>query len=162
MEPVPKEIAELAILDRFITAYHKRFGIKLINVLHRDKPDFEVTNPKTVKRLGIEVTGTYQNEEEAKIQYGSVQNWDIFVGSGEELITSLNSRLKDKAQKSKSYKFDGQIFLAIWLGSLVFNQKMDVDFIRHRINIPENDFSEIWLIIQSEEGTPELYPLQVG
>lgn len=57
MEPVPKEIAELAILDRFITAYHKRFGIKLINILHRAKPDFEVTNPETGNRLGIEVTG---------------------------------------------------------------------------------------------------------
>jgi hypothetical protein len=107
MEPVSKETAELVLLDRFITAYQKRFGIKLINVLHRDKPDFEVTNPETGKRLRIEVTGTYQNEEEAKIQYGSVQNWDIFVGSGEELIISLNSRLKDKAQKSKSYKIDG-------------------------------------------------------
>ena len=152
----------MAILDRFITVYHKRFDIKLINILHRDKPDFEVTNPETGNRLGIEVTGTYQNEEEAKIQYGSVQNWDIFVGSGEELITSLNSRLKDKAQKSKSYKFDGQIFLAIWLGSLVFNQKMDVDFIWHKIIFPENEFSDIWLIIESEEGTPELYPLEVG
>jgi len=71
----------------------------------------------------------------------------------------LNSRLKDKAQKSKSYKYDGQIFLAIWLGSLVFNQKIDVDFLKPRIIVPENDFSEIWLIIKGEEGSPELYSL---
>jgi len=70
--------------------------------------------------------------------------------------------LKDKAQKSKSYKFDRQIFLAIWLGSLVFNQKMDVDFIWQKIIVPENEFSEIWQIIESEDGTPELYPSEVG
>lgn len=75
---------------------------------------------------------------------------------------SINDRLADKAEKAKSYAFDHQIWLVILLGSLVFNQKVDVDFIRKRIVIPENRFSKIWLIIRDRDDySPELYPLQV-
>jgi hypothetical protein len=161
MKPVSKEEAEVLILEHFLIAYQKRFNVKLTNIIHRDKPDFDVTNPITKEHIGIEVTGSYQNEREAIIQYGDIDDGELFVGSIEELLTSLNNRLNDKAEKSKTYKFNGRIFLVIWLGSLVFNQKFDVDFIRHKLFIPQNRFSEIWLIIRDKDDySPELYPLQ--
>lgn len=160
-KPITKEEAEKIILERFIIAYQKRFGVRFTCIDHRDKPDFEVINPDTNEHIGIEVTGIYQNTEEAKIQYWAVDDWDVFEGSTDELISSLNNRLEDKAKKSKSYIFDGRMFLAILLGSLVFNQKLDIDFIQNQIAIPENRFSEIWLIIRDKDDySPELYPLQ--
>jgi hypothetical protein len=161
MKKVSGKTAEFEILKRFIIGYRKRFSIELNNINHRDKPDFEVSNPNTGECFGIEVTGMYQNEEEPKIQYGSIDKWDHFCGSIEELLSSLNIRLKDKARKSKSYNYCRRMLLAIWLDSLIFTAKFDVDFIRNQIIIPDNNFSEIWLIIQSKDDTPELYPLRV-
>lgn len=161
MKTVSREEAEVAILERFLIAYRKRFGVELTNIIHRDKPDFEVINPLTQERIGIEITGVYQNEKEAKIQYGAVDDWEIFQGSTEELLESLNRRLDGKARKCESYRYEGRIFLVIWLGSLVFNQKYDVDFIRREIVIPKNAYSEIWLVIRErEDNSPELYSLQ--
>jgi hypothetical protein len=161
MKPISKQVAETAILERFLIAYRKRFGVGLTAVIHRDKPDFEVTNPITHERIGIEITGLYQNEMEAKIQYGAVDDWERFEGSTEELLQSLNSRLDDKARKSKSYQYDGRILLVIWFGSLVFNQRFDIDFVSRQIVIPENAFSEIWLVLRDKEDySPELYSLQ--
>ena len=40
MKRVEHDEAEKAILKRFIEAYHKRFGIELVKIIHRDKPDF--------------------------------------------------------------------------------------------------------------------------
>jgi len=160
-KPVAREEAEKIIIDRFLIAYQKRFGVELTIITHRDKPDFEVIDPITNEHIGIEVTGVYQNEEEAKIQYWAVDDWEKFEGSTDEILSSLNMRLRDKAEKSKSYIFNGRMFLAIFLGSLVFNQKSDVDFIRNQIVIPDNKFSEIWLIIRDKDDySPELYPLQ--
>jgi len=63
MEPASREAAETAILERFLIEYHKRFDIELSNIIHSDKPDFEVTNPIINEHIGSEVTGTYQNEK---------------------------------------------------------------------------------------------------
>lgn len=161
MKRVSKETAEDAILKRFLEGYSKRFGVELINIHHRDRPDYEVTNPKTGEIFGIEITVVYQDDEEAKIQYGAVKEWGRFVGSSKQLLSKLNMRLEDKALKSKSYNYSGRMILAIWWGSLVFSEKFDIDFIRHEIRVPENDFLEIWLIIRNKDDySPELYLLQ--
>lgn len=135
MKRITRDTAEVAILERFLIAYSKRFGVELSDIVHRDKPDFQVRNPKTDEIIGIEVTGVYQNKREAKIQYSAINNWDRFKGSTEELVKSLNERLKDKSRKSKTYIFDGRMILALWLGSLVFNQKIDADFIHRQLKI---------------------------
>lgn len=162
MKKVSKEAAETAILSRFMFAYHKRFGITFTQIHHRDKPDFEVHHPISKERIGIEVTGVYQNEMEARIQNGAGESWDAYESSLEELLKSINARLVKKAKKSRKYEFNGRMFLVIWLGSIAFNQKFDMDFIRPRIFVPKSDFSEIWLVIsENHEGSPLLYPLQI-
>lgn len=83
MRLVSKEDAERVILERFLVAYQKRFDMKLVDVVHRDKPDFEVTNAATNEKIGIEVTGAYQNKREAIIQYGLLED-EAFEGSIEE------------------------------------------------------------------------------
>jgi len=162
MKKVSKEAAEAAILSRFMIAYHKRFGITFTQIHHRDKPDFEVNHPLTNERIGIEVTGVYQNEMEARIQNGAGESWDAYESSLEELLKSINARLVKKAKKSRKYEFKGRMFLVIWLGSIAFNQKIDMDFIRPRIIVPKSEFGEIWLVIsEKREGSPLLYPLQI-
>ena len=172
MKPISYKEKEEIILSKFLIAYKKRFGVDLKKKNHRDKPDFEVINTITGECIGIEVTGTYQSNEEAIIQNRrggeakiggrDVKDWDIFTGNSEDFIADLNNRIADKVNKLVSYTFSGRILLVIWCGSLNFNEKFDIDFIRGKINIPQNDYSEIWLIIrEKEDNSPALYPLQI-
>jgi len=163
MPRVTKNEAEHSIFERFNTAYEKEFGSLLVDVRHNDRPDFTATDPNSGKRLGIEITGVYQDKDEARIQYWDVENWVRFEGSLDALVSSMNKVLSDKAEKSWEYHFDGKLILSIWLGSIVFTEKTDIDFIRNEINIPHNTFSDIWLIIRNRtDFSPELYPLQIG
>ena len=163
MPRVTRDEAELSIFERFKTAYEKEFGSLLVDVEHNDRPDFTATDPHSGKRLGIEVTGVYQDKAEARIQYWDVENWVRFEGSLDDFVSSMNKVLSDKAEKSWEYDFDGKLILSIWLGSLVFTEKTDIGFIRNEINIPHNTFSDIWLIIRNlTDFSPELYPLQIG
>jgi len=161
MKKISKEAAEAAILERFMITYQKRFGHAFTRIKHQDKPDFAVRNPITKERIGIEVTSVYQNDKEARIQNGAAEPWDEYETSIDELLLSINTQLSKKARKSKQYMFNGRMFLVIWLGSLAFNQKTDMDLIRPRFIIPKNQFAEIWLIItENGDDSPLLYPLQ--
>jgi hypothetical protein len=124
MPRVTLEEAEKSIMTRFIDAYIKEFGVRLEKVIKRERPDFEAFDPKLKKNLGIEITGAYQDEEEAKIQYWAVNGWDIFEGSPDKIITSLNKIIKKKAIKSKNYRYCGMLVLAIWIVSLIFHEKL--------------------------------------
>jgi hypothetical protein len=161
MPRISREQAELAIFERFNSAYMKRFGYPLVDIEHQDRPDFIAVDPILEESLGIEITGVYQDSTEARIQYWDVDHWGKFTGSIEDLIKSLNCVLEDKSAKSWEYKFDGRLILGILMGSLVFNEKIDIDFIRNEIVVPENAFTNIWLILSDRsDNTPELYDLQ--
>jgi hypothetical protein len=161
MNRVTKAEAEKAILERFQIAYYKHFNVHLALKKTGDRPDFEVENMATHEKLCVEVTGVYQNESEAKIQYGAVEDWDHFEGSLDDLVVSLNRILDSKAKKSKTYELSSPIILVIYLGSLVFTEKFDIDRIRNRIIISENVFSNIWLLTRNQDDySPELYQLQ--
>lgn len=160
MNRVPKEIAEQVIFNRFRKPYENLIGVDLSNITHQDKPDFLATIPTTGEIIGIEVTGVYQDEEEAKIQYWRVDEWGWYSGDQEKIIAEMNRVLASKAKKSKDYKFDGRLLLAMFLGSLVFNEAIDMKYIKPYIKIPENNFSEIWVIIRNGEGTYALFSLQ--
>ena len=144
--------AEEALIDRFINGYKNRFGFDLVIVSHRDRPDFEVLNRQTGEKVGIEITGLYQSEREAKINYGREPSWERFSGSWDLLIANLNHLLAEKAEKSRGYQYCGRMFLAIYVGSLVFNETNDFDYVHSRIAIPENRFSEIWLMLRDSTG----------
>ena len=120
---ITRDTAELSIINRFIKGYKTLLDIDLVIVSHRDKPDFEVVNTQTNEKLGVEITGLYQNATEAKIQYDREPNWDSSSGSWDNLITKLNTLLSE-----------------------------DFCHMDSRIKMPENKFREIWLILRDSTG----------
>jgi len=161
MPRITKEEAELTIFERFIAAFERRFGYSLVDVEHDDKPDFRAVDPTLGEPIGIEITGAYQDPTEARIQYWDIDKWGKLIGSIDDLVENINTRLEDKAAKSWEYDFEGRLVLGIWIGSLVFNEKIDMDMIRNRLFFPENAFSNIWLIVKNrQDGSSELYDLK--
>jgi hypothetical protein len=162
MTRVDRITAEKAIMQRFAYAYEKRYRIKLANILHGDVPDFEAMDSSTENVFALEVTGVYQDDREAMIQYGEIEDWGRFKGSSEELLERLNRVLQSKAKKSFTYDVSDPLHLAVHIGSLVFNHAIDIDFIRPGIDVPDNAYQFMWLIVKSRDDySPELYELQV-
>ena len=161
MPRVDRETAQQAIFERFLIAYEKLFDIRLTKVSRRERPDYEVSDPSINECFGLEIAGVYQDEEEAKIQYSEIEDWVKITGSLDNLVDAINTIISKKAKKSKSYEYDRHMDLAIWMGSVTYNHSYDVNFILNEINIPENSFSRIWMILRdTEDFSPELYRLQ--
>jgi len=162
MTRVDKKTAEETVMRRFVYAYEKRYATQLGNIVHRDKPDFYAEDLPRDTIFALEVTGVYQDDREAMIQYGAIEDWRRYTGSSEELLESINKVLKSKAEKSFTYDVSKPLNLAVLIGSLVFNEALDIDFIRPSIFIPRNAYQFIWLIVRSSEDySPELYELQI-
>lgn len=159
MQQVNKDFAEKAIIDKFAEAYALDRGIYLEDLSDRERPDFEATVKETGERVGIEVTGLYQNQEEAMINYGKIPEWDTFTGSLDEIVSALNTCLEKKASKSPKYKFAGRMLFAIWAGSMIYNQPIDFEFILDQIKVPSSRFDQIWLILEDEKGETTLMRL---
>jgi hypothetical protein len=158
---VSKEQAEIAILNRFVEAYSRHYGADLVSLTHRDMPDFSAVDSVTHQTLGIEVTGVYQDEREAEINYWLEGEWGIIVGNLDGLLARMNHALTNKAEKSLSYEKIGPLILAIWIGSFVFHHASDVNHIGSRLGIPENPFSLIALVVTDDRGQfPLLHILQ--
>jgi hypothetical protein len=158
---VSKEQAEIAILHRFAEAYSRHYGAQLDGLTHRDKPDFSAVDSITHQTLGIEVTGVYQDEREAEVNYWLEGEWGILAGNLDALLSSMNQALINKAEKSASYEKIGPFILAIWIGSFVFHHASDVKGIEPRLHIPDNPFSLIALVVTDDRGqVPELHVLQ--
>jgi hypothetical protein len=149
---VSKLQAELAIVERFADAYFRKFGARLDDLTHRDKPDFSAVDSATHQTLGIEVTGVYQDEREAEINYWLEGEWGTIVGNFDALIANINRALVDKADKASSYEPLGPLVLAIWIGSFVFNHDTDMRFMKPRLKIPANPFSLIALVLTDEHS----------
>ena len=159
MQRRTKKNREGFIIKRFIKGYALTCGIDLIDLSPRESPDFEATIRETGERIGIEVTGLYQNQREAMINFGKIPMWDTFTGSLDEIVSSLNIRLEDKALKSYKYEFEDRMLLAIWVGSMIFNQPIDIEFILDQIKVPSSRFDQIWLILEDEKGETTLMDL---
>jgi hypothetical protein len=161
MPSISKKTAEKIIFYRFKDVYEKEKDIILENIVHDESPDFIAINKNDDSSVGIEVTGVYQNKEEAMLQYWRQDGWqDFFVGDQSELIKAFNDVLSKKAKKSFKYTPADKQILAIYMGSMVFQESIDLEFMRPEIIIPENKFSEIWILIKSYESKFKLYRLQ--
>jgi hypothetical protein len=147
---VTKRQAEQAIFDRFKNAYLNQYGSKLINVNHRDRPDFSAIDSTTGRKIGIEVTGVYQDSREAEINYWLSGDWGIIIGDVDGLVDNINRSLDDKSQKASSYDKFGPLVLAIWIGSFIFKTKTDINYIESDLVIPKNPYSLIAFIIKDD------------
>jgi hypothetical protein len=154
--------AQEATLERYLSAYEKRYSVRLTKMeVPRERPDYEVCDPESQECFGLEISGVYQDKDEAKIQYWEIENWGKMTGSIDSLVDAINYVLAKKAEKSHSYEYEGPMDLAVWLGSLTYDHALDVDMFRHRIIIPEHSLSRIWLIVREKDDySPELYRLQ--
>lgn len=158
---VSKLQAEQAIVDRFLKAYSRRYGSSLTNLIHRDRPDYSAIDSVTGQTVGIEVTGVYQDEREAEINYWLSGDWGIIVGNVDGLVENINRSLEDKSKKAISYERVGPLILAIWIGSFIFKTKTDIRYIEQNFVIPQNPFSLIALIITDDNyQNPLLHVLQ--
>jgi hypothetical protein len=149
---------------RFVVAYEFKYKqvLKVVEK-NRERPDFSVRINKTGELIGVEVTGIFQNEEEAKIMWGKYKNWNKFTGDNEELINELQRIIYKKIEKVLEYDFDGRIFLVIFLGSIVFNEWADACYLHKYLNIPFNKFERIYLLVKEKTTeNPELYPLYMS
>jgi ACT domain-containing protein len=106
---VQRNEAKREILNRFMKAYHKRFGVVLTIIKHRDKSDFEVLNPATNEKSGIEVTGFIKTQKKRKFNIQLMGDGEIFSGNLDEFAESLNTCLEQKARESKEYNFEGRL-----------------------------------------------------
>ena len=158
---VSKVQAEQAIVERFVEAYSRHYGAPLIDLTHRDRPDFSAVDSVTLQTLGIEVTGVYQDEREAEINYWLEGEWGTIVGNVDGLISNIDRALIEKAEKSTTYQEIGPIVLAIWIGSFIFHHKTDMKYLAPRLHIPDNPFSLIALVISDDLGqVPLLHVLK--
>jgi len=158
---VSKEEAEKAIFRRFVDAYEGLYSAELTGVIHRDSPDFSAVDSITAQTLGIEVTGAYQDEREAEINYWLEGEWGTIVGNAAGLIANINTALIDKAERAKSYEKIGPLLLAIYIGSFIFHHETDMRFIVPSLSIPFNHYSLICLVITDERGDlPKIQVLQ--
>jgi hypothetical protein len=158
---ITKDEAEIAIMDRFVSAYEKMYGVQLLDIIHRDKPDFSAFDPSRNILMGIEITGVYKNSEEAKIQYWEVDEWGPISGSSDDILVSINKGIGKKIKRAENYQFNGYLVLVIWNGSLVFNERFDMEFIKSGFVVPNNKFRDIWLIIKNhKDSSPELFRIQ--
>jgi hypothetical protein len=158
---ITKDEAENAIMDRFVTAYEKMFGVQLLDIIHREKPDYSAFDPSRNILMGIEITGVYKNSEEAKIQYWEVDEWGPISGSSDDILASINISIRKKIKSAENYQFNGYLVLVIWNGSLVFNERFDMEFIKSGFVVPNNLFRDIWLIINNHnDRSPELFRIQ--
>ena len=156
-----KEEAEKAIFRRFIEAYEQHYSAELTDIIHRDAPDFSAVDSMMGETLGIEVTGAYQDEREAEINYWLEGEWGVVVGDVAGLIANIDKALVDKAEKARSYEMIGPLILAIYIGSFIFHHESDMRFIVPSLSIPSNQFSLIGLIITDERSEhPKIQVLQ--
>jgi hypothetical protein len=152
MARVTNDQAQKAILQRFIEAYPKHRHLHFENIIARDKPDFEATIQETGERVGIEVTGVYQDEREAKINYSVMTEWASHTQDADKIVAALNTCLVKKARSSQQYQFDGRMLLSIWIGSFVFNTPRDFKFISPLIKVPTTKFNELWLVLKDQSS----------
>ena len=159
MTKISKKQAEVALFERFAVCYHARYGADLVDIAHGDKPDFLATDSVLGIRLGVEVTGAYQDSREAEINYSKHVWWGALTGSAADTVTAVNHAMAKKAEKRRQYAFRGPILLAVWIGSLVFAHESDFRLLAPRLLVPENQYSLISLILKSDSG-PTLLVLQ--
>ena len=158
---VTKEQAERAMFDRFAEAYLNFYGAPLSSPVRRDRPDFSAVDTATGTTVGVEVTGTYQDNREAQINYWLHGNWEKIEGDLGGLVDHVNRALSEKATKAASYAPIGPLVLAIWVGSFIFGHQTEIQFILPRLVIPPNPYSLIALVIRDDTGTtPMLQVLQ--
>jgi len=137
-----KEKLEKCAIEYFIKAYPKQLKISK----HSDKPDFTLIDKSDKLKIGVEVAHLWYDKEEAKILLGRSTQTTHGIMCANDLIKILNALLIQKADKIKGFEIHDKFFLVIRVVSPIFD-KSSFDICENDIICPENEYSEIWLVL---------------
>ena len=137
-----KEQLEKYAVEYFIKAYSKPLKI----LKHSDKPDFTLIDEGNKSKIGIEVAHLWNDKKEAKILLGRSRQTRHGIMCANDLIKVLNILLSQKASKIKGFAPHDKFFLVIRVASPVFD-KSTFDMYENDIICPENEYNEIWLVL---------------
>ena len=139
------------MISDFANAYSVLMGLHVAEIRQRESPDFELTIYETGELLGVEITGLHQDSREAKINYNKLHEWGAFTGDFGKLAGALQARLDAKARLSFKYQFSGPMFLAVWVGSIVFSHADDARRLARDVLMPPSRFHRVFLV---HKGSP--------
>lgn len=147
MTTLQKKQLEIAGIQYFIKAYPQRLRV----LEHSDKPDFTLVDDASNQKIGAEIAHLYYDKKEARILLGNSEKTIHGIMCANDLIKVLNSLLNQKANKIKDYRPHDKSILVIRVASPIFD-KSTFDMYEDTIICPENDYDEIWLVLDGTKG----------
>lgn len=135
---------ERAAMLMFIRAMRLKYERDLAIYEQRDRPDFFALD-EAGRRIGVEVTHLYHNEEEARFLNGRAYTDFHPITSIEELLDALNRSLLKKAPLSFNYDAPDGLMLLIRVTSPQV-QRTTIEAYLDRVLLPPSAFDEVWML----------------
>lgn len=137
--------------EYFVSSYNQIRNTGFVISEQREKPDLVIIDRDSHTTIGVEITHLYYGTDEAKLLLNKTTQSIPGVMQPDELIENLNGLLAEKVKQVRKYDFQQEIFLVIRVASRIFD-KADFDEVEKDITVPENIFSEIWLLPRDFHG----------
>lgn len=135
---------ERAAMLMFIRALRLRDERDLAIYEQRERPDFWAID-EMGRRIGVEITHLYHNEEEARFLNGRAYSDFHSITNTDELLDALNRSLQKKAPLSFNYDApDGLILLIRVTSPQVLRATIEPHL--ERVLLPPSAFDEVWML----------------
>ncbi|MFH1653848.1 MAG: hypothetical protein ABIE74_07300, partial [Pseudomonadota bacterium] len=144
-----KERLERKALAFFLRLYNRKFDAKYRLYKKRERPDFEVKDHITGKVIGVEISHIFHDKKEAMMFLGRDPSHIHGIITAQDHVDVLERVLHKKAEKMKSYPFEGPVMLVlrdfsqIFDTTILYNPKLG-------LKIPKSDYKEIWYLSRSK------------
>lgn len=144
-----KEKIEREALAFFLRLYNRKFDRKYRLAAKRERPDFEVKERYTGETIGVEISHIFHDKKEAMMYLGRDDSQFHGIITAQDHVKVLNEVLRKKAEKMRSYPFDGPILLVLRDFSKIFDVHTIFDA-RLGLKVPASDYVEIWYLGRSK------------
>jgi hypothetical protein len=135
---------ERAAMLMFIRAMRLAYERDITIYEQRERPDFWVLD-ETGRRVGVEITHLYHNEEEARFLNGRALTDIHPITTTNELLDALNHSLLKKAPLSFKYEAPDGLILLIRVTSPQV-KKAEILANLARVQLPPAAFDEVWML----------------
>lgn len=139
----------------FVAIYNRSNGNKLRLLYQQDKPDAVLMDSRG-RKLGLEITHLFYDQEEARQQFLHRHQSFVCVESFDHLVDELNRLVARKEGKSQGYNHEYPLGLLIRNLSLNFGWN-DFDKAWDRIKPPSEAFTDIWFLARESPGSAQWY-----
>jgi hypothetical protein len=143
-----KEKIEREALAFFLRLYNRKFDRKFRLAIKRECPDFEIEEPKSGERIGVEVSHIFHDKKEAMMMMGRDLSTIHGIITAKDHVDVLMEILKKKAHKMYVYDRSIPIVLVLRDFSNIFTPRILFDE-RLGLKIPHSDYKEIWYLARS-------------